>query len=84
MLDLESVQLISELAKEVAKEYSIDFGDLSISEETAFDLMANQVYDKFNSTKGMDNERIILLSTIVALTVENFVLNLQLNSVRNG
>ena len=77
MNDLESVQLISELAKEVAKEYSIDFGDLSISEETTFDLMANEVYDKFNAIKGTDNERLILLSTIVALTVENFILNLR-------
>ncbi len=32
----------------------------------------------FKETEGTENERITMLSTIVKLTVENFVLNLRL------
>lgn len=81
MNDIQSVAIISELAKEVAKEYHIDFADLSISENEAFNLMASEVFEKFNATKDTDNERLILLATITALTVENFVLNLRLAKV---
>lgn len=70
--------LISELAQEINKEDSIDFADLAISEKEAFDLISNQVVEMFKETEGADNERITMLSTIVKLTVENFVLNLRL------
>lgn len=78
MRDVDCVAIIAELAKESSNEYPIDFGDLSISESDAFNLMASEIYEKFNSTKDTDNERLILLSAITTLTVENFVLNLQL------
>jgi len=84
MRDIDCVGVIAELAEEVSKEYQIDFGVLSISESDAFKLMASEIFERFNETKGMDNERLILLSTITALTVENFVLNLQLMKQHRG
>ena len=76
--DHDIVALISDLAKEGEKSDCIDWGDLTISEEDAFDLMSSEVYEKFKSTENMEGERLVLLSCIVKLTVENFVLNLQL------
>ena len=78
MDDLETVRLLSELAQETAKENQIDFGMLSISEKETFDLLASEVYEKFKGIEGIENERLVLLGTIVNLAVQNFVLNLQL------
>jgi|688.fasta_scaffold06550_27 hypothetical protein len=84
MRDIDCVDIIAELAKESSNEYPIDFADLSISESDAFKLMASEIYEKFNATKGTDNERLILLSAITTLTVENFVLNLRLLKQHRG
>lgn len=86
MKDDEIVSLISKLAQEVEVEDSIDWGDLSIKETTAFDIMASEIFEKFKETENQENDRIILLATITKLVVENFVLNLKLNKMvqKNG
>jgi len=76
--DTDLTLLVSELAQEINKEDSIDFADLSISEKETFDLISNQIIEMFKETEDTENERITMLSTIVKLTVENFVLNLRL------
>lgn len=82
--DHEAVSLISELAKEGERVDNIDWGDLSINEDDAFKLMSSEVYEKFKSIENMEGERLVLLSCVVKLTVENFVLNLQLMKAANG
>lgn len=76
--DIRNVQIIAELAKEVNTSDPIDWADLAISENESFNLIANQVYEQYKKTESIDNERLVLLATIVKLTVENFVLNLRL------
>jgi hypothetical protein len=72
------VDHIVELAKTCVTEYPINWGDLSVSEDEAYKLVALGVLElldnKFNTEEGKD----IMLSTIVSLMVENFSLNLQL------
>lgn len=76
--EFETVQLISELAREVEIKDRIDWGNLKISESEAYDLIASSVYEQFKNIEHLNGERLVLLATITKLTVENFVLNLQL------
>ena len=84
MSDMDMVYIISELAQEIESADPIDWGDLSVSESEAYDLMANQVYEKYKETEGIEGERLVLLSTIVKILVENFTLNLKLMKAYKG
>ena len=69
-------QLIS-LAKEVENTDPIDWGMLAISEDQAYELIASSVLENYLLTDS-DYRDIIMLSVVLKLTVENFVLNLKL------
>lgn len=71
---MEEHEIIAMLAKEVEGGDPIDWGMLQVDEDTTYDLIANQVVEKF----GSDIDRLTMLSTITKLVVENFVLNLTL------
>lgn len=68
-----SVDQLVELAKEVEKKNEIDWGMLSVDEDTAYRLIAANVLEIFNTT-----DQITMLATVTNLIVENFVLNLKL------
>lgn len=69
--DSEVLKLIVELAKETEMEDPIDWGDLNITEEQAYIMMATHVLE-------MNLDDLTARSIIVKLLVENFVLNLKL------
>lgn len=73
-----TVEELISLAKEVESEDTIDWGMLNIDENEAYKLIALSVLDMFKDTEE-DTKEAIMLTTIVKLVVENFVLNLQLH-----
>lgn len=72
-----TVDQLIEIAREVETEDPIDWGMLSIDEEQAYRLIALNLVEMFENI-GMQDRDITLMSMIVKLTVENFVLNLKL------
>lgn len=74
-----SVDQLVELAKEVESEDPIDWGMLAVDEDSAYRLIASQVIELYNS-----NDQITMLASITKLIVENFVLNLKLQGMKNG
>ncbi len=70
-----SWQLISELAQEADIVDPIDWGELNITENEAFNLMAMHVAE-------MENDHLTNQAIIVKLLVENMVLNLKLLGVK--
>ena len=70
-----SWQLISELAQEADIVDPIDWGELNITENEAFNLMAMHVAE-------MENDHLTNQAIIVKLLVENMVLNLKLIGVK--
>jgi len=68
-------KILKELAQEADTVDPIDWGQLNISEEEAFNLMAMHVAE-------MDNNVLTLKAICVKLMVENFVLNLKLLGLR--
>lgn len=82
--EVDMVSIIAELAQEIESVDPIDWGDLTISESDTYDLMANEIYEKYKETENLENERLVLLATILKLTVENFTLNLKLIKAANN
>ena len=68
-------QLLVQLAKEADTVDPIDWGELNISEDEAFNLTAMHVAE-------MENNVLTLKASCVKLMVENFVLNLKLMGIR--
>lgn len=68
-----------DLAKEVDKEYQIDWGSLSIDEDQVYDLIASQVMEIYNGTQDESKEK-VLMASLIQVLVENFKLNL----IQNG
>ena len=64
-------KILKELALEADTVDPIDWGQLNISEDEAFNLMAMHVQE-------MENNHLTLKAVCVKLMVENFVLNLNL------
>ena len=64
-------KILKELALEADTVDPIDWGELNISEDEAFNLMAMHVAE-------MENNYLTLKAVCVKLMVENFVLNLKL------
>jgi hypothetical protein len=69
--DDEAIRNLVILAKEGAEFDPIDWGDLNISEDQAYIMMATHVLE-------MDLEDLTSRAIIVKLLVENFVLNMRL------
>jgi len=65
------------LAKEVESTDPIDWGMLNISEDETYNLLAGSVLEQYLLTDNDDRD-IVMLSVVLKLTVENFVLNLKL------
>jgi len=77
-----TVENLAELAQEVELTDPIEWGMLSVDEETSYRLMATSVLELFDGIEK-DQQLAIALASITKLLVENFVLNLKLET-QNG
>ena len=75
-----SLEQLIELAQEAETVDPIDWSKLNINEGAAYQLVASQILEEFGE---LNEERYLtLLACLVKLTVENFTLNLKLQSGR--
>jgi hypothetical protein len=72
---LDDWKILKELALEADTVDPIDWGQLNISEDEGYNLMAMHVAE-------MENNVLTLKASCVKLMVENFVLNLKLMGMR--
>jgi hypothetical protein len=80
--NIELVHLV-ELVEEIASEDPIDWALLSVDEKTATYLIANNLLDQYTtvwSNMPEYDRNLIMLATITKLVVENFALNLRIQS----
>lgn len=68
---------LAELAMEAELQDPIDWGLLSLDEESAYRLMASHVLEQFENLED-DRKLLIVYATLTKLLVENFVLNIKL------
>ncbi|MCB1352718.1 MAG: hypothetical protein KDK03_08285 [Rhodobacteraceae bacterium] len=77
-------RLLATFAKEAETADPIDWSGVDIDRSAAYEIMASQIAEMFRDYEmqgiGRDPQMAIALSTIVKLSVENFVLNQRLLS----
>lgn len=72
---------VIELAKEVEISDAIDWEDLPLEKDRIYQLVGSQAYELFQHYGQSENGEAILMATVIKLLVENFVLNLKVNSI---
>jgi hypothetical protein len=77
---MKSISLVTlvDIAMSIDEEDPIDFGILGQTKESAFAMVGSSVLEMFDKAEYNDDDKLILLSTITKLTVENMVLNIKL------
>jgi hypothetical protein len=72
---------IIELAKEVELSDQIDWEDLPLEKDRIYQLVGSQAYELYAEFNQSEDGEAVLLATVTKLLVENFVLNLKVNSI---
>jgi len=72
------LDLLVDIAQEVEKEDPINWDRLSVGKEEAYKMIAISVLEQFDKTEYTEEDKIILLSTITKMLVENMLLNLKI------
>jgi hypothetical protein len=72
---------IIQLAKEVELSDEIDWEGLPLEKDRIYQLVGSQAYELYQHYTQSDDGEAILLATVTKLLVENFVLNLKVNSI---
>lgn len=68
------LEAVIELAQEMEFGDPIDFADLQITEESAYNLIATKIVEETMLT-DKDHRELMLMASITHLAVENFILN---------
>jgi hypothetical protein len=76
-LDYYNLKTIVELAKEIESEDPIDWSNLNVDKDLAYNIIASQVIELMKQSDDM-----IKTTMIVKLIVENFVLHLKLQRLQ--
>lgn len=71
---------IIELAKEVETTDAIDWDNLPLEKDRIYQIVGSQAYELYESYSQSPDGEAILIATVTKLLVENFVLNLKVNS----
>lgn len=74
---MHDIDQLIELAKEFEKEDPIDWSDIAVDRDTVYKMLASSVIEIANNSGDAED---VLLVTAVKLVVENFILNLRLES----
>jgi hypothetical protein len=62
----------------------VDFGYLQFSEETAYKFIATQIIEDMLKVDTPEEQTLLMLSTVVHLVVENFVLHQKILSLKKS
>jgi hypothetical protein len=72
---------IIELAKEVELTDAIDWENLPLDQDRVYQIIGSQAYELYANYSQSEDGEAILIATVTKLLVENFVLNLKVNSI---
>lgn len=79
-MDKISVDFLTEMALHINEQDPISFDKLSIEKQDAFKLVATSILEMFDKEEYTYDDKVVLLSTITKLTVENMLLHIKLLS----
>ena len=82
-MDKVDLELLVDIAQEVEGQDSIPWDRLAVGKEQAYKMVAASILEMFDKEEYTFDDKVILLSTITKLTVENMLLNIKLLSIEN-
>jgi hypothetical protein len=75
-----TLEQIIELAKEVETTDAIDWDNLPLNKDSIYQLVGSRAYELYQQYVNAQDGEAIIVATITKLLVENFVLNLKVES----
>jgi hypothetical protein len=76
-MDKVDLDLLVDIAQEVEGQDSIDWSKLAVSKEAAYKMVATSILEMFDKSEYTFDDKVIIMSTITKLTVENMLLNIR-------
>jgi hypothetical protein len=82
-MDKVNLDLLVDIAQEVEGQDSIPWDKLAVSKDSAYKMVAASILEMFDKSEYTFDDKVILLSTITKLTVENMLLNIKVLSLES-
>jgi hypothetical protein len=73
---------LSQLAQEAEVTDPVRWGHLNISQAQAYDMIAASILEQFDPERLTSDDVVIMMCALTKLTVENFILNSELLTLR--
>lgn len=80
MMNKVDIDLLVDIAQEVEGEDTIDWSKLNLDKQDAYKLVATSILEMFDKPEYTFDDKVIIMSTITKLTVENMLLNIKVLS----
>lgn len=80
-MDKVDLDLLVDIAQEVEGQDAIDWGKLAVDKDAAYKMVAASILEMFDKSEYTFDDKVVLLSTITKLTVENMLLNIRVLSL---
>lgn len=77
-MDKVDLDLLVDIAQEVEGQDVVDWSRLAIGKQEAFKLVATSVLEMFDKPEYTYDDKLIIMSTITKLIVENMILSLKI------
>lgn len=81
-MDKVDLDLLVDIAQDVEGQDAIDWGELAVSKDTAYKMVATSILEMFDKSEYTFDDKVVIMSTITKLTVENMLLNIKLLSIK--
>jgi hypothetical protein len=82
-MDKVDLDLLVDIAQEVEGQDAIDWSKLAVNKDSAYKMVAASILEMFDKPEYTFDDKVILLSTITKLTVENMLLNIKVLSLES-
>jgi|TARA_R110000851_G_scaffold332639_1_gene509351 hypothetical protein len=74
------VDQVIDLAKEIEAGDPIDWSGLSLQRDAVYIMLGLSVLERVDTIQPLSERELILMASVVKLTVENFVLEIRINT----
>jgi hypothetical protein len=79
-MDKVDLDLLVDIAQEVEGQDTIPWDKLAVSKDAAYKMVATSILEMFDKPEYTFDDKVVIMSTITKLTVENMLLNIKLLS----
>lgn len=76
-MDKVDLDLLVDIAQDVEGQDAVDWGKLAMGKEEAYKMVGASILEMFDKSEYTFDDKVVIMSTITKLTVENMLLNLK-------